>query len=245
MDNQKKQEALDNLLRELSKSQTILKDNIDKYLKLLTTIYCDDFRHMYSSFYAVLTEIDTDKKCSLDILSENISYLCEETLSSCTENSDVYKGIRKLYDHINLDISRINYIRAISEKAEDLEKELTDVAKKAKIAYEKAQKMQRESVTILGIFVSIAVVLFSSIGLTSSTLANIEKASIYRLSFMAILVGIVLFNLLVILMNFIRDIVSLHKGHKCLIVIGNIVLIALLVLLYRLWHCQILGPGML
>lgn len=242
MDNNQKQDELDEMLIELSKNQEILKNNDEKYVDLLKEIYCNGFRHMYSNFYAVLTKLDTDAPGSIDILGENVGILYGVIIKQFDENDEVHKGVKKLYDHINLDISRINYLRGISNDSEELKNSVAEESKKSRLLMEKAQKMQREYVTILGIFASIIVAFFSGVGFSSAVLSNIHKVSVYRLAFMTILLAIILFNLLVVLMNFIRDMVSIeHNAHGKTVRNFNVILVLLLIVIVASWAFDLVG----
>ncbi len=53
---------------------------------------------------------------------------------------------------------------------------------------------QKDYITILGIFAAVVMVFFSGVGFSSSVLANIHQASIYRIWIGITLLGAVLFN---------------------------------------------------
>ena len=246
MDENERQEELERILEELATSQNILQNKLDQYISRIVTVYSDpDFRHMYSRFYAKITFIDGSDEGNLEILSQNIRILYEEIYRRFREENSnitikVYNGVRKLHDHINLDIARINYIRTISNRAEAIQKEVEETqnnvektqkevretqeqtqftfdelkkevmsTKKQSVAIlQRVQKAEREYIAILGIFAAIIAAFFSGIGFSTSILANIEKATIYRLSGMTTLVGLIIFNILVLLMSFVSHIVE-------------------------------------
>lgn len=125
---------------------------------------------------------------------------------------NVKKSIVKLYDHINLDVARVNYFLLTDKKNETDKKNLTEklqneAAKLQKIK-QKAQAMQKEYIAILGIFSAIVITVVAGLIFTSSVLENIEKASIYRLLFVVWLVGFILFAILQSLFAFIEHIAS-------------------------------------
>ena len=126
MDENERQDELERILEELANSQEILQNQLNQYVDRIVTVYSDsDFRHRYSGFYAKITVIDGDDEGNLDILSQNICILYEEICKRFREKQvekEVYNGVRKLYDHVNLDIARINYIRAISNRSEEIQK---------------------------------------------------------------------------------------------------------------------------
>ena len=65
--------------------------------------------------------------------------------------------------------------------------------------------MQNEYITILGIFAAIVLAFTGGMTFTSSVLENLHKSSIYRIVFIALIVGCILFNLIWLLLDFIRN----------------------------------------
>ena len=72
--------------------------------------------------------------------------------------------------------------------------------------------MQRDYITILGIFASIIITFVAGIGVSGSVLNNIDKVSIYRLTFIILLLALFLSNLLNMLFEFIKHV----RGHSAL-----------------------------
>ena len=66
--------------------------------------------------------------------------------------------------------------------------------------------MQKDYITILGIFSSIVITFVAGMVFSSSILNNIDKVSIYRLTFVIILIAMMLFNLLNLLLDFIAKV---------------------------------------
>ncbi len=85
--------------------------------------------------------------------------------------------------------------------------------------------MQKEYITILGIFASIVLAFTGGIVFSSSVLENIHKSSIYRISIIAFIIGLVFFNLIWLLMDFIRDINGKVIRKKWLWLMVNLILI--------------------
>jgi len=90
---------------------------------------------------------------------------------------------------------------------------------------ERQEDMQKEYITILGIFAAIVLAFTGGIVFSSSVLENIDKASIYRLSLMAFIIGLVFFNLIWILIDFIRDINGKVIRKKWIVMLVNLILI--------------------
>lgn len=257
-ENQKREEFR-NILRELAKSQIELQDKkirCDFYKRLENLYYVPEkerqYRHFYSDIFGVLAEIKNGTiPGDINILGQNLSEIRKGYRSRNTgtdgKKIDISASINKLYDHVNLDIARIMYTDAGDWKISG-EKALADVNSRINILEKstskisnQARQMQKEYITILGIFASILVAFFSGLGFSSSLLANIEKASIYRLILGILLLGAVLFNILGLLINFIREMVDHDSVNKWIIGIGNVLFILLLILVFVAWKNQLLG----
>lgn len=192
---------------------------------------------------------------SLDILAQNIQTIKDEYIPVSTdENGDfinISKEIVKLYDHTNLDIARINYTKtmtnetmselaknrllvvSLEQKVRESEEALKEISNKtiddlkqlSGQVQERQEDMQKEYITILGIFAAIVLAFTGGIVFSSSVLENIDKPSIYRLSLVAFIIGLVFFNLIWILIDFIRDINGKVLRKKWSWIIVNLILI--------------------
>lgn len=244
LDEQQKRQALINLLYELAANLDALKDKRDRieYFKKFEEIYHkvddDNFRHFYSDIYSCLTVIDGDSsKGNINILAQNMEvikdgYKADINTDASGKSIDISKEIIKLYDHINLDVSRLNYTRRITEdtqaelaKAQLLITKLQKQVKDSKEVTESftnmfkenssklsqeiqdgQKKMQNEYITILGIFAAIVLAFTGGMTFTSSVLENLHKSSIYRIVFVALIIGCILYNLIWLLIDFIRNV---------------------------------------
>jgi len=192
---------------------------------------------------------------SLDILAQNIQTIKDGYIpKNIDENGntiDISKEIVKLYDHTNLDIARINYTKTMTNEtmselaknkllvvsleqnvheSEEALKEISnktidDLKQLSGQVQERQEDMQKEYITILGIFAAIVLAFTGGIVFSSSVLENIDKVSIYRLSLMAFIIGLVFFNLIWILIDFIRDINGKVIRKKWIAMLVNLILI--------------------
>lgn len=193
---------------------------------------------------------------SLDILAQNIQTIKDGYIpKNIDENGniiDISKEIVKLYDHTNLDIARINYTKtmtnetmselaknrllvvSLEQKVCESENALKEISNKtfddlkqlSNQVQERQEDMQKEYITILGIFAAIVLAFTGGIVFSSSVLENIDKPSIYRISLMAFIIGLVFFNLIWILIDFIRDINGRIIRKKWLWMLVNFILIS-------------------
>lgn len=192
---------------------------------------------------------------SLDILAQNIQTIKDGYIpKNIDENGntiDISKEIVKLYDHANLDIARINYTKTMTNEtmselaknrllvasleqkvreSEDALKEISnktidDLKQLSGKVQERQEDMQKEYITILGIFAAIVLAFTGGIVFSSSVLENIDKPSIYRLSLMAFIIGLVFFNLIWVLIDFIRDVNGKVIRKKWIWMLVNLILV--------------------
>lgn len=243
-----KQQKLQELLLKLARLDIDLtEDNIEQYVGDLQNIYTGDFRHLYSGMFGVITRIDADNYLDMAKLQGNIQILYEFSIQwlkegKCNVNQELCDKLEKLYDHVNLEISRISYTQEIAQRMEEKNRK---AGEEIKSLSEKAANMQKDYITILGIFSSIVITFVAGMVFSSSVLNNIDKVSIYRLTFVVILIALLLFNLLNLLLDFIIKvnikipIVISGKNDNSLSVIGaiNMVLLFMMIIDIILWAC--------
>ena len=109
-----KQQALQEFLLKLARLDTdVTEKNLEQYIFILQDIYADDFRHLYSGMFGVITRIDADNDLDMAKLQGNIQILYESAVQWRDEGrshvtSELCDKLEKLYDHVNLEISRIS-----------------------------------------------------------------------------------------------------------------------------------------
>ena len=231
-------EKFKGILFDLARSQEILKPPSERakfYCRFEELYYKTDngkdFRHFYSDIFAVLTQIRSDEsKGSSDILGQNLSLIRQGYQSTNKDSSgdpiDVSDSIKKLYDHVSLDIARIAYTDASDRKiiSEDSIKNaqaeiitLKNRSSKLLSGIKKLEKIlknsQKEYIAILGIFAAIVLSFTGGIAFSSSTLQAVRGESIYLLIITILLVGFVLINILFALFFYIDRIVN--SGGLC------------------------------
>jgi hypothetical protein len=159
------------------------------------------WRHLYSDIFSTLTLIDGgDSKSGIDVLVQNLGELVSDYTPPVDKKDDISRSLLKLYDHVNLDVARINYSKGVASETQsklnevtlladntkkDVEVHFNDIQKKTdsftKEITESSKKNKRENITILGIFASIVLAFTGGLVFSSSVLDNIDKVSIYRL----------------------------------------------------------------
>lgn len=262
----KKREEFRKILRDLAKSQDTLEQKSARaqIYKRFESLYDAStkehgFRHFYSDIFGVLNEIKNGTvPGDINILGQNLSEIRKgyqsKNIGSNGERIDISANITKLYDHVSLDVARMEYsdkgdwevsgkksVSEIKNKIKELEESTAEIQKENQKIQESSRNMQKDYVAILGIFAAVLMVFFSGIGFSSSVLANIDKASIYRVSLGIILLGTILFNIICFLLNFIREMVNKNSINKWFIIVGNIVFVGLIGLVFWAWKCSWLG----
>ncbi|MDY6084629.1 MAG: hypothetical protein SPI25_05205 [Dialister sp.] len=264
----KKREEFREILRYLSKSQNALEHKsarVQIYRKLeglySTPAKEHGFRHFYSDIFGVLAEIkNRTVPGDINILGQNLREIRKgyqsQNMGEDGKLIDISANITKLYDHVSLDVARMEYsdkgdwevsgkksVHEIKNKIKELEEATDNIQKENRKIQDSSRNMQKDYVAILGIFAAVLMVFFSGIGFSSSVLANIDKASIYRVSLGIMLLGIILFNVICFLLSFIREMVNKNSINKFLIISGNAVFMVLLGLIFLAWKYSWLGDA--
>ncbi len=267
-ENQKRSE-FKQLLLDLSKEPDALenKKNREEIYKKVESIYApntkgETFRHFYSDIFSTLTRIKNEKELGdTQLLGQNVCLLYEDYKKEREQNNQigysVSRNLCKLYDHLNLDISRLDYsegkdketaqeasIKDLKAKINVLENSIKEATSKAKEAEEKGEEvkkelkdLQKEYVAILGIFSGIVLSFTAATAFSSSVFENMHQSSIYRVILVTLVIGIVLINVFYVLFNFVGQLSDQGQRVKDLktLVISNIILIILIVGVIHFW----------
>ena len=189
-------------------------------------------RILYSEISNYIFYLDGEEKRG--IFATNVDNLLKYVNNE--ENKiemDVLKITIKIFDHFHLALHQIENVNniiaaAISSSKEEVKKELRKEFK----------GMEKEYISILGIFAAIILAFVGGITFSTSVLQNIHHASIYRTIFITDMIGFTLINILYLLMNFIENIneKNFKKGH---IIFINVVFIGILFLTVLAWYFNI------
>ena len=253
------------ILFDLAELQFSLKDaaSRSKVYQRLEKLYhtpegAEKYRHFYSDIFIVLTQIQQgDYPGSIDILGQNLAAIRKGYQPINTDENgkkiDIQNALKKLYDHVSLDIARINYSDAADRKVEQRDSIMQIKAEVIGVqtSIEAAQKaldtevtkvrndvkdVQKEHIAILGIFASIVLTFTGGIAFSTSVLENMHTMSIYRVIVITLLIGLVLVNVLFGLFYYISKLIhdSDRQRIKPLLT-SNAVIILLLALTIFAW----------
>lgn len=217
-------------------------------LEKIKVIYSNGFRHSYSELSKFLLKNQTeDFHDQFVILVDRLRKL-KETLdkqqgkSSEFDSEELRKGVAKLYDHVNLELIRMDYFtyrfndiyQSIDEAKKlmsDSIKEVTEISERSTKAEEKIEEIKQETfrsrnqyITILGIFASIVITVFAGLSISSSIITSVHNSAVAKLCFFSCLTGFIVFNILVALFCFLTKINNIGLGYKywILIIVFNI-----------------------
>lgn len=235
-----RQEKLNDLIMKLSDS---LFDEGDKRISQtideMRMLYKDGFRHNYSDFFPVILEIyKEDTRFSVDYLSNNLKTLqtfVEKEVSRGNQQYDeLYARFIKLFDHLNLQISEINYftmtekkfnaattgvdealkqvgnaekrLEESTQKIDEAENMLKESSKKVDEANKKAASIQTDLISILSIFAAIVLAVSGSISVLGNSIQAAVATETTKLVLIILICGMVLFNALFFLIYLISRI---------------------------------------
>lgn len=242
------------ILFELAKNQEMLKDKATRHemYKRLEGLYYSPikenrYRHFYSDIFTVLTQIQqapNQDQGDINILGQNLSLIRAGYNPQNRDDQgniiDISDSIQKLYDHVSLDIARILYSDAGDRKTAgetaivDVQSQLNQIRTeidKAKIAQNNVEtelgKQQREYISILGIFAAVVLAFTGGIAFSTSVLKNINTVSVYRITAVSLIIGLVLINVLFSLFYYVDRLVNgLQENGKKLkpLLFSNVIL---------------------
>lgn len=168
---------------------------------------------------------------------------------------DISENIKKLFDHTSLDIARMNYSDAGDEKISKSEvihkmnsqiKELKDNLSNAKTKLEKEEEklnsMQKEYITILGIFAAVVIAFVGEMAFSTSVLENVHNlGDIFTIIVVIAMVGLSFANILFSLFYFVGKLVKddgiVNNGiWKTMNIVGGIIIFASVLLHFLLEH---------
>ena len=164
-------------------TKTSLNTDKQTIIEKLKRLYNKEYRHRYSDITDLIFSLiknKTDEEASelLLTISQNL-----RVLQNDKDLNEVKTQIAKLYDHINLECIRMSYyMKQLKEINDKLSQNKTTFAELSKLK-QQLNAQQTQYIAILGIFASIVLTFFGGFVFSNSIFANIDKVSIYRLSF--------------------------------------------------------------
>lgn len=162
-------------------------------------------RLLYSELSSYIFKLYSDEKrgifaTNLDRLVEYVTITKEEScsLAEFYKDHDCRKISIKLYDHFHLSVQQLEKVNnvllsGISETKNDVKEEMMKELK----------NIEKDYITILGIFAAIVLAFVGGITFSSSVFNNIHQASIFRIVIITDFIAFTLLNVLYLLISFI------------------------------------------
>lgn len=183
-------------------------------------------RILYSEISSFIVGLNENERATV---STNLDTLVSHVLDNAV-SPDIQKISIKLYDHFQLNLIQLENAKAASDKAiaESI------VEEKEKL-HQEVKGIEKEYITILGIFAAIMLAFVGSFTFSTSVLNNIAKTDVYSIALIALVIGLVFLILITVLIDFLRDIndkvVKDEKGKRKINVVSKCAIILLSVLI--------------
>ena len=185
-------------------------------------------RILYSEISNYIFELNDSQRGNF---LTNIEQLLIDILEKDNSVSiDIRKIVLKIYDHVQLVTYQVENSNKIFEKS------ILDVKSKL---HDEIKGIEREYVTILGIFASIVLAFVGGITFSTSVLQNIDKVSIYRLILIVDAIGMILINIIYLLISFILKINDKEDDNSLFLKNVNKVLFGIVIIVIICWVLNI------
>lgn len=172
------------------------------------------FRHQYHHFIEVLQSLEPYDLA--DVLLANLRIIIEDN-----KDDELMPALLKLYDHISIDIARMS-IKSNADNAvkslESTREEIGGISNNLDILTEKTDSIQTklesthiEIVAILGVFSAIVIGFTGGLDIIGGALSNVGVKDFSLILFSVSLCGMVLFDVLWLLLEFVIRIVRDRK----------------------------------
>lgn len=156
-------------------------------------------RILYSEISSFIVGLDENARGTF---STNVMSLLQYVLDDENNVAEDAKKISiKIYDHFQLNLTQIESANKITDAgiSKSLEKESEGINTKLK-------GLEKEYITILGIFAAIMLAFVGGFTFSTSVLNNIGETNIFELAIIALIIGLIFVGLISILLNFLREI---------------------------------------
>ena len=170
-------------------------NSVDAYIALTEKVD----RILYSVISGFIVSLDEKSR---GVFSTNVDKLLQYVLDEKNQVSeDTRKICVKLYDHFQLNLIQIESASVITKAgiATAMKDEIEESHKEIK-------GIQKEYITILGIFAAIMLAFVGAFTFSTSVLNNLGKADTLELVAVALVIGLVFVLLISILIDFLRNI---------------------------------------
>lgn len=172
---------------------------------------------------------------------DNVKVSAKEIAEKVT-NSE--KELKEIYISTSNEVANVKAsAKEIAEKVANSEQEITVVKSSAEEIAEKVKNSEKEYISILGIFSAVVLSFNGGMLFSSSVLENISNASIFRITLISLILGLILINVIYLLILFIVNITKMESERiwtypKFMITI-NAILCSMVILVCLCWVVDI------
>jgi hypothetical protein len=232
------QNDLNKIIEKLSNDDKIIDNhNENEYISQLFKIYSNKaFRHSYSQLTRIIIKYNEQGNGellhTLTVNMQRLNEIIEEKYSTATDEAEVYflKSFRKLYDHFNLESSRLGFIDKIKrnyeitleqyesrmKSQEDTINDLNGIIRKYDDRIDrKLDNANVQSITVLSIFAAIVITFTGGFSLLGNALSSTAQINAFRLVTVIALIGLVLYDIIIALMFIVSRINNKHISVIC------------------------------
>ncbi len=244
-------DVLNELARDIDFHESIAEEQdekyalADEYFHKLKAVYSRIDRHKYSD---ISKYINSHQQDEMYILCGNLLCVIE-----CAKSNDYDKDpenerqcfvkLTKLYDHVELELSRcssLGEMKALAQQhkkeADNLRVQLAEMEKTIKEAQEKSKHLSEQLISILGIFAGIIITFSFATTVAGETLVALSKWDVTYWAFVLCVLGLVFANLIALLLSFVTKL----SGHvfsntfpRVIYILSNLIMAVAAILLFR------------
>ncbi len=244
-------DILDEIARDIDFHESIADEKdekhalADNYFQKLKHVYQRIDRHKYSDISKYVNNHQQDE---MDILCGNLHCIIEcarrnEYDRDPEDARQCFLKLNKLYDHVELEISRcssLGEMRMIAQRqkkeAAELQIELEDMKKTIAAAQDQSRHLSEQVISILGIFAGIIITFSFATTVAGETISSLSKWDVTYWGFVICVLGLIFANLIALLMSFVTKL----SGHvfsstfpRVIYIVSNFVMMAAAIFLFR------------
>ncbi len=216
---------INKVIREMAK-QNLQEDAINRISSELSALYKKGVRNNYFALFSAISELSKGNIESFDALNANIDLLNQHVKGRFADNENILMGFEKLNQYVKLEANRASYnqgqlekIRAATEQFEKQKNELEKMEHRLKDYEDKLSIAEsgyiNNLLAVLGVFSGIIIAFFGGLEYISSVFNNIGDVGRYRLVFISVVLGFVIFNTVSIMLIFLGKMIDKDIYRPC------------------------------
>lgn len=151
------------------------------------------------------TQYNQSQRAKMQDIEQQLSDAHKELCSARNELSRANKEIDRAQEKLQ------DYINSVNQASQAA----TRASEKADIATTQANSLKNEIITVLSIFSAVVLAFMGGMSFSGSTLESMHASSAYKVIFISVICGLVVFNTICGLMYFIAKIIEKDIFAKC------------------------------